>query len=540
MASSNLKSIVIKQSTSYIETLTDVNFRLLYNAIKEVVDYWAQLSISEEDKTTYKNKYNLTKFIDIEGKISLRNVYLAELQYVCLHVNGNKNETNGSLIIEPGYNFYIQLSDSYMHSLFTETIGYDRTIQDGVTLSDVDQLLWQWNEWGQSREYNPLAGNYAETWIQYTDPSGDLTNKQNCVMNIADKFVFSNDDINNIRVYDFSPYYHMIAQYQRNAVTTNFGYNWRTGYQEKGMCTPKLLTNIPPLAASSKKRNADEMWIYCPHDYQYIFSSVHLIAGTPTCSVFNGVYTDQEFQTAVQQAWGDVNANKCMVIDKLFVKSYSMGSNRHYNKQYKDRVIVVNHLCLDLGRPGSNDWQLPHDREINDAFERYPTYPKNKFMILVINTRMVPPSFENDTDARAFYTDPSQIRYIRNASNNPVVNQEYTEVDGTMVHNMFAYVPNSDAYSGWCPVEKIYVQDEFYYAFKYMDLVYEADGVTQRGGNKLMGKSGLLHSWSEYKQSYPEYYNNTTKKFWWQTNTTMNTIISTYHKEDDPNGYYKI
>ena len=76
--------------------------------------------------------------------------------------------------------------------------------------------------------------------------------------------------------------------------------------------------------------------------------------------------------------------------------------------------------------------------------------------------------------------------------------------------------------------------------FKYMDLVYEADGVTQRGGNKLMGKSGLLHSWSEYKQSYPEYYNNTTKKFWWQTNTTMNTIISTYHKEDDPNGYYKI
>jgi hypothetical protein len=86
-------------------------------------------------------------------------------------------------------------------------------------------------------------------------------------MNIADKFVFSNDDINNIRVWDFTPYYHMIAQYQRNAPTTNFGYNWRTGWQEKGMCTPKLLTNIPPLAASSKKRNADEMWIYCPHDY---------------------------------------------------------------------------------------------------------------------------------------------------------------------------------------------------------------------------------------------------------------------------------
>ena len=56
MASSNLKSIVIKQSTSYIETMTDVNFRLLYNAIKEVVDYWAQLSISQEDKTTYLNK----------------------------------------------------------------------------------------------------------------------------------------------------------------------------------------------------------------------------------------------------------------------------------------------------------------------------------------------------------------------------------------------------------------------------------------------------------------------------------------------------
>ena len=54
MASSNLKSIVIKQNTSYIETMTDVNFRLLYNAIKEVVDYWAQLSISQEDKITPK------------------------------------------------------------------------------------------------------------------------------------------------------------------------------------------------------------------------------------------------------------------------------------------------------------------------------------------------------------------------------------------------------------------------------------------------------------------------------------------------------
>ena len=36
MASSNLKSLVIKQDRNLTEIITDGNFRLLYNAIKEM------------------------------------------------------------------------------------------------------------------------------------------------------------------------------------------------------------------------------------------------------------------------------------------------------------------------------------------------------------------------------------------------------------------------------------------------------------------------------------------------------------------------
>jgi hypothetical protein len=49
--------------------------------------------ISQDERENYKKQYGLTDFIEIEGHISLRNVYLEELQYVCLHVNGNKNDT---------------------------------------------------------------------------------------------------------------------------------------------------------------------------------------------------------------------------------------------------------------------------------------------------------------------------------------------------------------------------------------------------------------------------------------------------------------
>ena len=79
MASSNLKSLVIKQDRNLTEIITDGNFRLLYNAIKEIVTYWSDLTITQSQKNAYLNKYGLTKFIDITGTIKVNNVYLAEL-----------------------------------------------------------------------------------------------------------------------------------------------------------------------------------------------------------------------------------------------------------------------------------------------------------------------------------------------------------------------------------------------------------------------------------------------------------------------------
>ena len=68
MASSNLKSLVIKQDRNLTEIITDGNFRLLYNAIKEIVTYWSDLTITQSQKNAYLNKYGLTKFIDILNK----------------------------------------------------------------------------------------------------------------------------------------------------------------------------------------------------------------------------------------------------------------------------------------------------------------------------------------------------------------------------------------------------------------------------------------------------------------------------------------
>ncbi len=75
MASSNLKSLVIKQDRNLTEIITDGNFRLLYNAIKEIVTYWSDLTITQSQKNAYLNKYGLTKFIDITGTIKVNNVY---------------------------------------------------------------------------------------------------------------------------------------------------------------------------------------------------------------------------------------------------------------------------------------------------------------------------------------------------------------------------------------------------------------------------------------------------------------------------------
>ena len=103
---------------------------------------------------------------------------------------------------------------------------------------------------------------------------------------------------------------------------------------------------------------------------------------------------------------------------------------------------------------------------------------------------------------------------------------------------MHCFVPNANTfndngYTGW----QFFVDDEWYYAIKYMSLVKERDGTTAHTVQYI--RTGSLHSWSEYKDIYGSpYYNASTHKFWWQTNTTLNSIISTYNKPDDPFGLY--
>jgi hypothetical protein len=138
-------------------------------------------------------------------------------------------------------------------------------------------------------------------------------------------------------------------------------------------------------------------------------------------------------QTATYAAWGDVNGGKCMVVDRLFVKSWGMGQDRWGGDWYKDKVISVNHLCVDLGIPSVRQFEeITNIREFNDGWARCPMKLANNMIIFIFSTRIVPPSFDSDQEAQAFYSDPSKIRFLT-YTGKMTDDHQYESVDGNLI-----------------------------------------------------------------------------------------------------------
>lgn len=559
MASSNLKSLVIKQDRNLTEIITDGNFRLLYNAIKEIVTYWSDLTITQSQKNAYLNKYGLTKFIDITGTIKVNNVYLAELQYICEHVNGNKNDIEGApdgLNITPGYNLYISVADAYMQECIVNTIYFNKITQDGVTLLDLATAQFAWTDYALGNSEIPLCGNYVEEILPYTNTNITEENRRNWLNNLPDYYLFPDQhNISQIQIYDFTPYYQYFGDFYTKRQSNNkYGINieWSPAFG-----VPKLWTNIPGLAATCHpQKNIPEFWFYIPHSYNAQTSFYFYVFSREMSRESNtgilGHLTENETREAAKAWTAD---NKRTTINRCFMKCWGMASNRYMN--IAGYIVNIQHLyydCMDSWRRQGS----AGDREFEDGWGQPPT--QVSYFILGFSWSFKPPvQFNSDEEALAWLSNPQNIRWgmedPQTKKNNPLAFERndcppvyYSESDtevmnGTKttedikipactVYNMFAYV------QGWVTyfTQPCYVPDEWYYYCKYAKYVYKFDG--SGPANRQFYNETYLHSWSDYKLFGTPYYDATTDKFWWQTNTTLNTIITKNVPDDDPHGWY--
>lgn len=610
MANSKLQSLIIKSSMTIPETISDTTFRAIYRAVKDIIDHWSDITISQNDRLTYKQKYidpNAVDvstgdhvgddFIDITGKITVSNVYLDELQYVCFHVNGNKDNMQGKLKISEGLNYYVQLADTNMHNNFIETITYNTFSQDGITLMDIDSVYHSWTDYkeGSRNENLPLCGNYINELLPYTNSSENETNRKNFLNNLPDKYLFTNvNNVNQIQVYDFTPYYKVFGEYRQRSSGSAYGYNLSNWDVRNNFMLPFLWSCIPGLGDSTKRaREIPEMWFFIPAKYSAgSFTMQALIMGNKQCPIFDFIDSASQLEEA-KKFCQDGNRT---TIDRLFIKCRDMGGDRSDTYMTTSYIANVRHLCIDScgknkymnGRGFASDW-----RELSDGWGSAPFYNhgtiKVTYCILLFSGRYKPPvtfsmDAEGDAAAYAWLTNPQNIRWLYKPNNNEMDGYEkymtptiyYTASDpevqnGTAqegdvkeasfeCYNMYAFMPNGNYWRGKDYLGiSVFVPDEWYYFFKYSYYVYDADGVSRNTpayneGRIEMGvespanvtpvnniNTSYLHSFTEYKQMGAPYYNAQTDKFWWQTNTVMNTIISkNFRDTDDPHRWFAV
>ena len=569
MATSNLKSLVIKQTRNITELISDSQFRLLYNAIKEIVDYWSQITINPSDKAAYMQKYGLTKLIDISGSIKVNNLYIKELQYICEHVNGNKLDTEGSpdgLNIAPGYNLYLTVSDIYMQECIVNTIYYNKITQDGLTILDIANAKFSWTEYQYGNSEMPLCGNYVEELFPYTNPNLSEDDRKNYLNNLPDYFLFNEqNNISQIKVFDFTPYYAYLLNYY-NQSETGEKFNIQVNFRE-AFPYPRLWSTIPGLATSCHpQKKIDEFWIYLPPSVREKQYSMHFHVSDIRRSDngSKGLWahlTEEQCRQASKVWWED---NKRTTIDRLFIFCTGPGSNRPL--PINGYVVNATHVYLDGWRQTESKHIISTGgREFGDPWGQPPTLPAN--FILGFAWGLEPPvTFSSDEEALAWLSNPSNIRWFStgdysswgfwlNKTRNPdqfmkisVPAVYYSETDeevlnGTKttedikvpagtVYNMYAFLEGWTIDYSW----PCYVPDKFYYFCKYAKYVYNAEGTAPEG--RQFYKEQYLRKWSDYKSFGNPYYNATTDKFWWQTNTTFNTIVSTQYPGENPHGWY--
>ena len=286
---SNLRSLVIKQNGNISETLNPATFSYLYQAIKEIVDYWDNYSITEQQKTDYLNKYGLQKFIDISGAINVSYCYSNELSYICKQVNGSITNLSSPLSINVTSGYYLNFADEYWKDALEKTFYKNKIsgvivasqIDDNKGISTQDVLSYSFTTQkytpGENDKIDYFYGVNKETFSTdrcFQNHSSDTnwqTNRKNELANYFDYFLLPNNENNlaNIKVMDFTPFARIIEKWSK---------------------LPIIITADKVYGPQACKR-MDEFWLYCPSKANITFRPSLMMFGTDDSdgrSIFNG------------------------------------------------------------------------------------------------------------------------------------------------------------------------------------------------------------------------------------------------------------
>jgi hypothetical protein len=136
-----------------------------------------------------------------------------------------------------------------MQECIVNTIYYNKITQDGLTILDIANAKFSWTEYQYGNSEMPLCGNYVEELFPYTNPNLSEEDRKNYLNNLPDYFLFNEqNNISQIKVFDFTPYYAYLLNYY-NQSETGEKFNIQVNFRE-AFPYPRLWSTIPGLATS--------------------------------------------------------------------------------------------------------------------------------------------------------------------------------------------------------------------------------------------------------------------------------------------------
>lgn len=528
MASSNLKSLVLKQSTTATETVNPAALSYLYQAIKEIVDYWSDYGITQQDKDLYLAKYGLSKFIDISGAIAVTFCYSDELAYICRHVNGSSTNMSSPLSISVTSGYYLNFADSYWKAVMEDVFYKNKLsgvivtaqIDDnkGISTQDVQAYSYTTQKYtpgendkidyfyginkelySTDRAFKYHLGDDNETW---------RTNKKNDLANRFDYFLFPNEENNlaNIKIMDFTPFARIFEKWGK---------------------VPLLITadaQLGPLAC----KHMDEFWIYCPSKANRGMNPSNMMCDS------------------------DDNDGKTI---------FNGGA---YLTTFKKMFFFV--AYMNEGNLGHSYWQTPNGASYSQIFSATYfvadiwAYGGALFSqgILTQNFILVDSKKITPIVTPSNYTEEEAEEYFANAVENGVFSSwEWTRYS-TNTQNFGAYVTWADGnFGGLGDLNYIVVPDDRYYYYIFSPYIRDAafntsgyycafDNKTvnnqqQSMSSRIQGMKVKYKKYSEFMQTHSaDLIDTESGKYWWQCNNSLNNVINALYPEDNTSGIYNI
>ena len=524
MSSSNLKSLVIKQNRNISETLNPAAFSYLYQAIKEIVDYWDDYSITEPQKTAYLNKYGLTNFIDISGAINVSYCYSNELSYICKQVNGSSTNLSNPLSINVTSGYYLNFTDDYWKAALEETFYKNKIsgvivtsqIDDNKGISTQDVLSYSFTTQkytpGENDKIDYFFGVNKETFStdrcfkSHQSDTSWQTNRKSTLANYFDYFLLPNDENNlaNIKVMDFTPFARIIEKWNK----------W-----------PVIITADKVYGPVACKR-MDEFWLYSPSKGNKTFNPSNMMFGTDDSdgrSIFNG----GAYMTTFKKMY-------------IFCGQLNEGNIGHGYHTYPGgasytQIFGATYFVADIGY-------------LSGAI--FAQGISTQFLIL-IDSKKLEPVVTPDT-----YSDQEAAEYFQNAVDNGIFTKwSWTKYSNDPLDYGGYIAWQSGDFGGYGDLTTIVVPDDRYYYYVYAPYVSEALGTayyaiydqktinsqTQSVAARITSLKQKYKKYSEFMNTHAsDFIDSETGKYWWQCNNSLNNVINALYPEDNNYGIYNI